>query len=255
MVQVQPWNLLRLIESVRACTFWNYNSQASLADFHEILKNHLFFIVSAKVTIHEYFYDEESPKFPLYVNAALENVGKSSKLMSYTLKHPGVETEYVTCSINDVLVSNTSRKPVAYPDWWMQKFAHLCSNKKHILEFPRDQLADTYTTSYQVNLTDIDTYKHTNWTSYVKFCYESVYKHVYDGKYANIKDNHIASGLKSLSLAYKNESSLYDNLNVVTHEDIHKQNTVHGDVYKDDGTLCVQILMDFYNACGKNSTN
>ena len=248
--KVQPWSLLRFIESVRACTFWNYNNtsaQNSLADFHVVLQNHLFFVVSANVTIHKYFYDEESPKFPLYVNASLDHVGRSSKRLSYRLYHPDVETEYVTCHVDDVLVSNISRKPVGYPDWWVEKFAHLCKGEKSIFELPRTQLSKTYNTSYQVTSTDIDTYKHANWSSYVKFCFESVYKNVYENKYDKITQNHIDSGLKSFSLVYKNESSLYDNLNICTREDKFDETVVYGDVFKEDGTLCFQMLMDFYN--------
>lgn len=251
--KVQPWSLLRLFESVRACTFWDYPGSSptiaeSLADFHVLLRDHFFFIVSASVTIDRHFYKEETPKFPLYVNATLDHVGRSSKRLSYRLHHPGTESAYATCIVDDVLVSSSNRKPIAYPDWWMKKYAHLCENEKSSnFELPTTQMSKPLCSSYKVNLTDIDTYKHTNWSAYVKFCFESIYKHVLDNSYSNINQSHVDNGVKSVSMVYKSESNLYDTLNVLTRENKQHPNGVYGDIVKEDGTICFQLMMDFFN--------
>ena len=54
----------------------------SFADLHLITKDHSFFIIGVNMKIKQHLYDEESPKFPLSVNMALDNVGISSKRLS-----------------------------------------------------------------------------------------------------------------------------------------------------------------------------
>ena len=251
--KVQPWSLLRFFESVRACTFWDYKHNhpptetESLADFHVLLRDHFFFIVSAKLTVQKHFYDENAPKFPLYVKASLDHVGRSSKRLSYRLYHQDATEEYATCTVDDVLVSSKNRKPVAYPDWWMEKFGHMCKGKATTkFEIPKTLISEPNCTKYQVNLTDIDTYRHSNWSSYIKFCFESVYKHVLDNNYSNINQSHIDGGVKSINMIYKSESNLYDTLSVLTQEDSDFSNRVYGNILKEDGTVCFQVMMDFY---------
>ena len=218
-----------------------------------LLRDHFFFIVSAKLTVQKYFYDENAPKFPLYVKASLDHVGKSSKRLSYHLYHQDAAEEYATCTVDDVLVSSKDRKPVAYPDWWMKKFGRMCKEKATPnFEIPTT-LSETNCTKYQVNLTDIDTYKHTNWSAYIKFCFESVYKHVLDDNYSNINQNHIDGGVKSVNMIYKSESNLYDTLSVLTQEDKNFADRVYGNIIKEDGTLCFQVMMDLYDTRDKSN--
>ena len=127
---MHPWNLLHLIESVyRESSFPKFPNNPpqlkSFADLHHILHENTFFMVGVGININKHFYDEDSPKFPLSVNMKLDHVGKSSKRLLFQLYHNDVATEYATVQWDDVLVSDVDLKPVAYPAWWMEKFAHL----------------------------------------------------------------------------------------------------------------------------------
>ena len=220
----------------------------SFADLHLITKDHSFFIIGVNMKIKQHLYDEESPKFPLSVNMALDNVGISSKRLFQRLFHNELGTEYVECSFADVLVSEVNRKPVPYPSWWVEKYGNVCKEERlTAFILPAERLANPCYTSTRVNLSDTDFNKHTNTAAYVKFCYESIFENVSDNKYKNIKHNHFYCGVKSVSVRYTNQSGLHDELDITSWQDTLDGNTIYTGVAKKGGKSCCQMKIEFYN--------
>ena len=220
----------------------------SLADLHLITKEHSFFVIGVNMKIKQCLYNEETPKFPLSVNMALDHVGISSKRLSQRLFHNDLGTEYVECSFADVLVSKVKQKHVPYPSWWVEKFGNVCKEEKlTAFILPTERLTNPCNTSTRVNLSDTDLNKHTNTAAYVKICYESIFENVFDNKYKNIKHNHFDCGVKSVSVRYTSQSRLHEELDITSWEDTLDGNTVYMDVAKKGGKSCCQMKIEFYN--------
>ncbi|WAR04842.1 hypothetical protein MAR_020211 [Mya arenaria] len=255
---VNPWSLMRLVESVRAYTFWKHVSTSapntSMMDLHDILKSRLVFIIGARLQIMDRaFHEFETPKHPLYCITALKNLGKSSKTLSYDLFHEGSDRHLVSCDVTDVLVDEKSRKPIAYPDWWLEKYGH------HVNGFRRAQLltdvdpgsAQVNLSYFRVTLSDTDTYRHCNWASFLKYCYESMFEHVSrDGSYAWITSDDVNAGLRHVDMLFRNEATLGDVLIVQSWSECDQTDTGEYPYLKfriiNNGNSCFEAKMAFF---------
>ncbi|KAL3837188.1 hypothetical protein ACJMK2_022559 [Sinanodonta woodiana] len=250
--RVEPWNILALFESCRAFTFWpmphTSNPDEAWLDSSALYRDNSFFIVGTTVKVDPEFNNVESPKFPLFVDCQLEYVGTSSKGISYSLFHQKRVRPYVVCEIQDVLVNTKTRKPVPYPDWWKEKYANFCKVKPAapVLVSGRPKERCLVTNHVKVALRDTDTYNHTNWTSYVRFCYNALYENVFESRYSRPLTPLITGGLKHLSAAFKKESLARDILIVESWENQEAKDSVEFEVKKND-ELCCQVTMGFFN--------
>jgi acyl-CoA thioesterase FadM len=248
--KINPWYIQTLIEAVRSVSFSNYaddkSPPCSTLDFHNILENYFIFIVGVTMDIKRPFHDFETPKAPLYVVEKLKYLGKTSKTLTYDIRHGNTDELYVSCDITDVLVSTKSRKPTAYPDWWFQKHGDLVTEEK--AKFAEEGLPNNepFSSVISVKSSDIDTYQHTNWASYLKFCYESFTDHTLTNSYKRMNNLHLSNGLKSCSMIYKNETNLGDTLNVKSWESDADENKVIFNVLKDN-KVCLYCNMEFFN--------
>ena len=225
----------------------NHLQQKSFADLHLFTEDFYFYSTRLDVKINKYLYEEQSSKFPLFATIALDNVGKSSKRSTLSLHHTDVEMAYVECILTSVLVSQETKKAVPFPEWWVDKFKHLCKNdKQEKLFIPTEGLRNHCHSKALVNLSDIDVYKHTNTASCLKYFYESIYRHILSKGYTNISQNHFESGVKSVTLEYTGQSVVHDELDVTTWEDEIEENVVYGKIEK-NGYECCHMKMEFYD--------
>ncbi|XP_045208617.2 uncharacterized protein LOC123560497 [Mercenaria mercenaria] len=247
--KINPWSILTLVESVRSFSFSQYATvgqpRRSTLDFHEILDTHLIFIVGATVDIKRPCHDFEGPKFPLYVIEKLKYLGKSSKTLSYEIYDCSTDTLQVSCDLTDVLVSGVSRKPVAYPAWWLQKHGDLITPEKAKLSEDPIPTGQPAVSEVKVKSGDIDTFQHTNWASYLKFCYESLTEHATDNSYEQMNIQRLTAGVKSCKLIYKDETNFGDNLTVKSWNSDSQETRVIFNVLKDK-KLCMYCDIDFY---------
>ncbi|KAH3700130.1 uncharacterized protein LOC127860888 [Dreissena polymorpha] len=257
--QVNPWSILRLVESVRAFTFWKnvtpHEENRSLLDLHEVLQTHLVFIIGAELKIVDAsFHEFESAKHPLYCLTELKNLGKSSKTLSYNIFHEGSERHLISCDVTDVLIDAQTRRPVSYPEWWLTKFG------RNVGEFRRASLLGTLdpgetevrVSYFRVTLSDTDTYGHCNWSSYLKYCCESLFEHVNkELGYKWVTCDDVSSGLQQADVLYRSEASLGDILLVQSWSDLEKDS--RGFASKclkfrllKDGNSCFEAKLKFY---------
>ena len=249
--KVLPWSALRLFESTHRCFTCpktrNIDHQLeSFADLHHLTEEYNFYMIGMHMKFDKYLYSEQSPKFPLQVDFKLDNIGKSSKCVSHRLYHNNFM--YIECLATDVLVSQATNKSAPYPSWWVKKFAPLCKNERlPQLVLPVERLENPCHTRTDVGLSETDVYKHTNAASYIKYCYESIFRNVSKRCYKNFKSNHLDSGVKCVAATYTGQSRLLDVLDIVTWEDSANDNTVYCKIFKHTGEECCDMKMEFYN--------
>ncbi|KAK3579301.1 hypothetical protein CHS0354_033385 [Potamilus streckersoni] len=256
--RVEPWNMLALFESCRAFTFWPMphasNPDEAWLDSNVLYRDNSFFIVGTTLKVDPEFNKFESPKFPLFVDSKLEYVGTSSKGIAYSLFHQKRTRPYLVCEIQDVLVNTKTRKPVPYPDWWKAKYANLCKGKQAIpiLSTVRPIERGLVTNYVKVTIRDTDTYNHTNWTSYVRFCFDALYENVFESRYNRPLTPLITGGLKHLSASFKKESLAGDILAVESWENPEAEDNVEFEIKKND-ELCCHVTMSFFNVKDRES--
>jgi len=209
---------MRLVESVRAYTFWRDVSQdspsSSFLELHDILASHFLFIVAARIQIVDpQFHEFDTTKFPLYCVTSLKNLGKSSKTLTYNIFQYETDRHFVSCDVTDVLVSMTERKPVSYPDDWLSKYGKDTTNFRRNELLPDLDPGKTETNKSLVRVTysDTDTYQHANWSSYLKYCYNSLYEHLFLGKgYTYVTQEEVLSGYRDVEMLFRNEANIGD---------------------------------------------
>ncbi|XP_033732359.1 uncharacterized protein LOC117321868 [Pecten maximus] len=247
--KVTPFSLLQLFESTRAFTFWPIPTaerpEDSFADCKELLLDNFFFIATAKLTIERPLYDEFTPKFPLAVTINLDQVGRSSFLLTSTLAHTHTNP-YAVCKVQTVLVDPTTRKSTPFPDWWRRKYAHdpaVDGSPLKMKNLPDIDHAQCHQHDVVVNWADSDSYSHTNWACYARYCSDACNFGVLQKKYKNITEKSLENGVKELEMSLIKESSVGDTLNLISWEN---GDNLNFRVLKDSNT-CVQMSMDFFS--------
>lgn len=251
-----PWSLLTLFESGRAFAFWPIphaeRPEGSFLDSHQLLAKDLYFIATAKLHIDKEFHNSNAPKFPLTMDKVLSFVGNSSFRLDSTLNHPENSKPYATCSVQTVFVDSTTRKPKVLPDWWKEKYACDLKKENHLKfeDFVKNDSITYHSFPLTVCPRDTDSYHHSNWTSYIRFCYDACVHGVANSQYRNITEASIEQGIKTLDVTFKNESSDGDNLDIVSWEDQDDNNTIRFEVRKDH-VICCLVNICFYSTESK----
>lgn len=210
-----------------------------------ILKNHFMFIVGANIKIEKDFHKPEAPKFPLYMKTGLKHVGKTSKTLYYDLYHAGTDQLYFTCDITDVLVSESNRKSVSFPEWWLEKYANSVTSPKAppcTEPMPSGQVLST---NVRVWASDTDTHKHVNWATYLRYCYESLYDHVTNQAYGSVDKNALDAGIQTVNLIYSREANYGNNLVVLSWDSSVISKTVNFNVMR-DADMCCHCNLTFF---------
>ncbi|KAK3106155.1 hypothetical protein FSP39_013809 [Pinctada imbricata] len=244
-------SLFVLFESARSSAFWPISRCSrpndSFADFQKLLLDHFFFIVSSRVEISQNLYSLSTPKFPLTITKTLSYVGNSAHCLTSVLENPDVKEPYATCMTQTVLVDPKSRRPISYPEWWRDKYeSSVTSNTPlHIPKLKRP--ANSICFPHAVYFGDTDSYRHTNWTAYVRFCYDACMDAVWREQYSKLKFSDSENGVKSFEIAFTKESSIGDQIDVHSWEEASPNDKpVCFEILKGND-VCCQAKMTFHN--------
>ena len=240
-----------MVESVRAYSFWpvphGERPTDSHIDSHNLLIDHFYFIASTRMCINQNLYDLNMPKYPLIATKSLEFVGKSSFLLKTSIKHPDVDKSYADCYVQTVLVDPKTRKPSPLPDWWREKYVkHVQNNPQLKLEPLLEPNENTFSFPVMVNSRDVDSYKHANWSSYIRFCDDACAMHTHLGNYKKVDNDRINCGLREFQISFKKESLLGDQLHVKSWEDLEKSGCVNFKV-KNGSDVLAEVKMEYFN--------
>ncbi|XP_062605456.1 uncharacterized protein LOC134267251 isoform X2 [Saccostrea cucullata] len=239
-------SLFLLFESARAYSFWPVkNPNETFLDSHLLLKDNLYFIASTSIDIDSRFYEEFSPKYPLAITKTLDYIGKSSSAITSVLECRSQTFPYATCRIQTVFVNGKTRRPMPYPDWWMEKYSPHVPKGQPIIMPHLEKPGEIQTYNTKVSYSDIDAYLHTNWQSYVSFCMEAFYDSVFKNKYTWLDKAMVGKCLKSFEAGFRKESSMGDELNVHSWESSHVQGEIQFEI-KHNEDVCLHAKMIYH---------
>jgi acyl-CoA thioesterase FadM len=148
------------------------------------------------------------------------------------------------------LISKKDRKITRVPDEWKRKYASGAVQNERLV-VPTDAIPtgpNKTVTRYdmRVRWNDTDGYKHTNYLSYIKFCFDAAQDAVVSGKYSAFHGDILRYNVKAIEVAYKAETRANDQLTVLSWEDDDDPYKLHFSMQKDDGTVAFQSRIEFY---------
>ncbi|XP_045209370.2 uncharacterized protein LOC123561193 [Mercenaria mercenaria] len=253
--RIKPWNLIDLIVSVRLFTQYPVehagNPCDSIVDTHLLMKENILFFVSLKIDINRHFHNPDSPKFPLTVTAEVTHAGNSSTRRRYTVKHTSMSSPCITCETDDVLVNKSSRRPTAFPDWWVKKYSNLIKPKMKFEKPLKKSDAFTNKSEMKVEFEHLDHNLHTTTRAYLKFAINATFKTAASERHGYIGIEHLRAGIKCIQMFFHGESNYGDILIVQTFENKSNKNEVLIEIRKHSASQekeleCCTVVLEFY---------
>jgi acyl-CoA thioesterase FadM len=153
------------------------------------------------------------------------------------LRHRDTGEVFATNTNQVVTVSKETRQPTPLADWWKAKYASAVVEDKRLI-VPMINVPDkTHVYQMKVPWSDIDGYKHTNYISYIQYCFEASMDAVVAGFYSKFKDDMLLYHVKEMEVAYKGETKAGDELQVATWENKEDPFKLHFDIRKAGSTV------------------
>ncbi|GFS11581.1 hypothetical protein ElyMa_001351100 [Elysia marginata] len=146
-------------------------------DWLRLTEEFLVFVSSSELVISRALYENNVQKWPLDMRFVLGNVG--NRTITST-------NEFYTCdgdcnkllwtnTTQFVAVDKTTRKAAKLPDWYLSKYKGKGYMDKGLIVKPFSRPDVTYVHPHVVQWKDTDNYKHTNWTSYVRWATDALH--------------------------------------------------------------------------------
>lgn len=224
--------------------FYNLQSKATEGTFT--------FVASLKTDISKSFYDIPlRPTItPLRCVLYPAYLGKSSYNTVIEIRDANTDEVYVKNTNQMVLVSKETRKTTPLPQWFKDRFDNAIKGSSLIV--PRFSLPSAEIPRHICNLrvlySDIDAYKHANFSSYLKYAIEAameaankgIYKGLFSGVLMNFK-------VKTVQTAYVEDVGAEQQLAVTTWQNPENLQQVFCDIaLKDTQKTVNQVTIDFY---------
>lgn len=231
---------MKLFDSCELSDFWPFRDDAE-GDHHE----RVIYMMTYELEVDRALYTPNSPKFPLYIDNTVKFVKRSSRCIESLLRHPEVDRPYARCSGIDVYMDPETRSSKPFPKWWKDHFNFPTDGSKQEFKLPQKPEVGIYKSEHRVYFSDTDENKHANYTTYVKFCYDSFCEHVLSKKYGNTLDVY-EIGLKKLQINYLKEVKLGDIVTVESWEDGVVKDSYHFEMWNGP-ILSAVATMSFHN--------
>ena len=102
-----------------------------------------------------------------------------------------------------------------------------------------------FTTERTIAWSETDMYRHTNYLSYLKFCYDAAMDAMQDDYYTNFHHDILRYNTRQFTMLYRAESIGGQTLKCKTWEDDVNKNKLYFDFTRDDKVI-FQCSMEFY---------
>jgi len=147
-----------------------------------------------------------------------------------------------------VTASKSTRHPTPVPDWWKSRYLSAVVGNERLNVAAEDVPTTVPTSHYNMKVpwNEIDAYGHTNYQSYVRFCFDAAADAVSAGRYATFDGDILRYNVANIRSLYKSESRANDILNIISWQSPDDPRELHFSIQKDDGTLLFQSCMHFY---------
>ncbi|XP_067686263.1 uncharacterized protein [Haliotis asinina] len=204
----------------------------TIFDYAQLTSDRLTFVASSEVISEKAVYDTSVPKSPLDVFYQLGYVGKSSLSTVASIVVPSTG-ETILRNINHVVgMDKTSRRPKALPDWWREKHGRSATLKNPLIVPRLQRPADASHYSVKVAWMHTDNYNHTNYTSYVDYCINTLHYAIEKGCMGALTKDVVKCGIKSMRNTYIGESLENDELIIWVWTSDQDHRSVHFDIQK-----------------------
>lgn len=136
----------------------------------------------------------------IWVEKELVHVGNTSFVSRSLVKSPNRQSTLAIAKFLSVHVDRTTRKKKQLPSWFREKFGHV---KQETQKFEIPDVQRDWNCKVKVAHSDIDINKHANFSAYIGYCQDAVYKH--QKQQSNLSSfNRL--GLEEIELSYLGES-------------------------------------------------
>lgn len=223
-------------------------TNASFLEYDKMTSDVFTFMASTRTSVNAAFYKLlDGDAFPaLSIKLHLGYVGTSS-LNTVAVLSDTNSGAVLARNVNQVVVIDKStRKPTPVPDWWRQKYeSFVVENERLILpslDIPKE---NTYRYDLKVSWNDIDAYGHTNFLSYVKYCFDAGMDAVDKKFYTSLHDDILKYNVKDIESSYRGECQAGDAITVVTWQNAQNPFKLHFSVEK-DGKALYQSSVEFF---------
>ena len=253
LTKLHVWELHILLMLYRQMAFRMSKEGHFFSDYYsKALKPNIFYIIANQTEISGNFYSiySEANLVPLVFTVFPESVGKTSLNIVVEMRNKSTMELYASNFIQCVTVDQTTRKSVALPDWFREKYQSLRKTSLFILPaMPESSQVPYYECSKKVEFCDIDHYNHTNFTSYIKYgmevAAEASRKKIFSGLFSEPFQNY---EIKTVTFTYHGESRAGDVLTVIALQNQYNRSQIHFDIKFEQKRICQGIIEFFRNA-------
>lgn len=215
-------------------------------EYDKLTSDRMTFMASTQTVLAQNLLQStEVPSFA--VRLSLGHIGRTSLNTRAELIDTTTNT-VLAKNINQVVtVSRETRRPIALPEWWVNKYSsYSIVIPKLVVPVPETP-ADVFTYDVHVRWSDTDGYGHTNYISYIRFCEDGVMQAENEGKLSGFTKNFQEFESKMLQLSYLGESKAGDELTVSLWQDQQNDYKLYFNLYKTDNmSLVFHCTLELY---------
>lgn len=205
----------------------------SFANLKNLFKDRLIFQLFAKYSIKPEFYSKEHMYHPIDVTYQLNHLGNSSYNMLDIAR--SIKTGHVIHEglIVQVAVNRQTRKAMALPHWYKEKFGRLTKGEMWAYTTPVKPLK-TFVNPYRVVWSDTDYYYHVNQASYIRIAMDTIAEAGVKNQFANLEGDPGRLKVKEMRMLYAAETKPHNTLVIHVWRDENHRKIIHCQIEKDD---------------------
>ena len=230
-----------------AFRMYDTKTQQRYLDYNKTEPTALIFMASSETRVSRDLYRVEDKSLSSAdIELHLGYIGRTSHNSVATLTDNNTGMVLVR-NVNQVVnVDRTTHKPIPISDWWRVIYGSYAVEKKS-LEVAEEIVPNEKIYWYELKVawSEIDFYQHTNYLSYVKFCFDAAMDAVSNQFYTMFHKDILNYHVKSVRSFYKGESVAGDILNIASWEDNSNPFLLHFSIQKGSNIL-FQSHVEFY---------
>lgn len=235
-----------MLTAVRFAAYHTHNKETgtTFLEYDKLTANTLTYMASVKTEFTRELYKlVDGLSMPTFeAELQLGYVGSSSLNSIATLKNIDTGEILATNTNQVVVVDKTTRRPTPIPDWWKDKYISFVAGNKRLIVPPLEVPEKFYTQNITVAWSDMDAYRHTNYSCYIRYCQDCVLDGHANGYFTKYQEGF---WVKSMDISYRGESMPGDQLKIKCWEEANNPYLLHFDISLKDTTIFQSSIMFF----------
>lgn len=218
----------------------NEESGVAFLEYDKLTAHNFTFMASTRTEMSSSLYNitrSQMSTLDLKVKIQLGHVGKSSLNSVAQMFNTGSDEALIQNTNQVVFIDKATRKPEQLPDWWMTKYSGMSLGIGALIVPLIDIPTDVYEYEMKVPWSDIDRYKHVNYTAYIKYCQDAACDATNSGYYKELSGDFLDYNTKSFEASYKGESVANDILVIKTWQSNSDQFKLYFSIHKKDSVI------------------